>query len=150
MRNRQKFLAVLLTVSTAVSGIAIPAYDVMAYEAVQEAVCELTDPAVEEVKLPEEDGEYVVYMENNKADEVSIADDAYELSGDNSAEVILETDLSAQQMEQLDEWSGQEEIYIEENIFLTGASGMCDANNGAENDEEENEDDDETDASDLA
>lgn len=150
MRNRKKFLAVLLAVSTAVSGIAVPTCNVRADDAAWEADCEPTDPVVETAELPEEDGEYVVYMENNQADEVSLADDAYELSGDNSAEVVLETDLSASQMEQLDELSGQEEIYIEENIFLTGASCMSDENNEMDCDEEEDYEDDDTDASDLA
>lgn len=122
MKNRNRYLATLLTVSTIVSGITLPSSDVRAEQTGQETECEVIDPAVVEPELPETDSEYVVYMENSQPKEVSFADDTYELSSDNSAEIVLETDLSEKQLEQLEELSGQEEIYVEENIFLTGAS----------------------------
>ena len=122
MKNRNRYLAMLLTVSTIVSGFTLPSSDVRAEQTGQETECEVIDPAVVEPELPETDSEYVVYMENSQPKEVSFADDTYELSSDNSAEIVFETDLSEKQLEQLEELSGQEEIYVEENIFLTGAS----------------------------
>lgn len=122
MKNRNRYLATLLTVSTIVSSITLPSSDVRAEQTGQETECEVIDPAVVEPELPETDSEYVVYMENSQPKEVSFADDTYELSSDNSAEIVLETDLSEKQLEQLEELNGQEEIYVEENIFLTGAS----------------------------
>lgn len=95
-----------------------------------------TAGVVEVAELPDEDGDYVVYMESDRTDEVSFTDEAYEINTDSPA-VILETDLSAAQLDQLEELSGQEEeVYVEENIFLTGASGSIDLD---ETDIEEND-----------
>ncbi len=122
MKKRKRFWAVLLAASTMMSGIIIPTSDVRADLKEQDTEDEPITPAVVEAELPEADGEYVIYMEDSRPNEVSFVDDTYELSGSNSEETVLEADLSQNQLNQLEELSGQEEIYVEENIFLTGAA----------------------------
>ena len=122
MKKRKRFWAVLLAASTMMSGIIIPTSNVKAELKEQDTEDEPITPAVVEAELPEADGEYVIYMEDSRPNEVSFVDDTYELSGSNSEETVLEADLSQNQLNQLEELSGQEEIYVEENIFLTGAA----------------------------
>ncbi len=122
MKKRKRFFAVLLAASTMMSGIIIPTSDVRSDQKEQDTENEPIASAVVEAELPEADGEYVIYMEDSWPNEVSLTDNTYELSGSSSEETILEANLSQNQLIQLEELNGQEEIYVEENIFLTGAA----------------------------
>lgn len=137
MRSKRKFWALALVVTLGITSVATP----ISGKEVDEDIRQMSqsdmqsgdmkledvdigsmDPAVEEVDLPKENGKYVIYMEDDYADEVSLINDVYEITTD-SQEVIVETDLSAVQFEHLEELSNlEEEVYVEENIFLTGAS----------------------------
>lgn len=119
MRNRKrrsKILALTLAVSVGTAGISVPDYDVKAAEDMEQILQQdsyadehgETDGVVEVTELPAEDGEYVVYMDCDITGKISFADEAYEIPNDSPA-VVLETDLSAAQLDQLEELSGQEE-----------------------------------------
>ncbi len=138
MRDKGRFMAVILAAAMTVANIVVPADAVRAEEYADEAISAMTEEEITEfavsdeaaavadgvelVDLPTEDGAYVVYMETDITDEVSIGDEVQEIAVE-APEVIVETDLTAVQARELQILSSQsEEIYIEENIFLEGAS----------------------------
>lgn len=138
MRDKGRFMAVILAAAMAVANIVVPADAVRAEEYADEAISAMTEEEITEyavsdeaaavadgvelVDLPTDDGAYVVYMETDITDEVSIGDEVQEIAVE-APEVIVETDLTAVQARELQILSSQsEEIYIEENIFLEGAS----------------------------
>lgn len=138
MKNKRKFWALILAMSMSVTSITVPVYGAEDVSLVlcQEDESESMDAAVEIAELPDEDGKYVVYMENDRTDEVPLPNDLHELAAD-SSEVVLETDLTTAQLEQLKELSSQNgEVYVEENVFLMGASSDASDTVGMEETEE--------------
>ena len=92
----------------------------MTEEEIEEAA--MASDGVEIVDLPESDGDYLIYMEPEAAETVSIQNEVQEIAAD-SPELIVEADLSAAEARELEAKSIQsEEIYIEKNIYLDGAS----------------------------
>ena len=153
MTNKRTITAVVLMVSMTATNILMPADAVRAGENTDAAVFarteeEITDYAVSEeaaavadgvelVDLPAEDGAYVVYMETDITADISLGDEVQEIA-DWASETIVETDLSASQARELEIRSSQsEEIYIEENIFLEGASSDTFASKPAEWEEDD-------------
>ena len=153
MTNKRTIAAVVLMVSMTATNILMPADAVRAGENTDAAVFarteeEITDYAVSEeaaavadgvelVDLPAEDGAYVVYMETDITADISLGDEVQEIA-DWASETIVETDLSASQARELEIRSSQsEEIYIEENIFLEGASSDTFASKPAEWEEDD-------------
>lgn len=141
MGKKRNLLSLALAVSMCVTSVTVPAFGAEMPEdtgrisqpdmdsdgsVLEDMEYEIMHPVVEEVELPDEDGAYVIYMENDRANKVSLTDDAYEITTD-SPEVILETDLSAVQLDQLEALRVQEEeVYVEENILLEGATAAFD------------------------
>lgn len=129
MKNRKRFLACMLATALCVSNFAVPDNRVYAME---EAMEKMTEEEIEEaaavadgveiVELPKEDGDYVVYMGSDVADEISIENEVQEIA-ETVPEVIVETDLSAEQVKELEMQDNMlDEIYVEENFYLEGAS----------------------------
>ena len=142
MKNRRKATAAMLAAAIAVSSILMPASPIhaggnqeapststteklpapsdMTEEEMEEAV--MAADGVEITNLPEEDGDYLIYMEPEAAEAVLIENEVQEIAA-GSPEVIVETDLLAAEVRELEILSRQTEaVYIEENIYLDGAS----------------------------
>ncbi len=131
MKNKKRFLAVALVGAMAITGIVIPGDALKAAEfanmtgtdeeEMEKAIA--AGDGVELAELPDKDGTYIVYMETDVTDKVSIGDEVQEIAAE-APEVIVETDLTTEQVQELELLSRQyEELYIEENFFLEG--GVC-------------------------
>ena len=143
MKIRKRALAALLAAVMAVTGALLPTNPVQAEESQAASQTGLTEelPAapsamteeeieeaamaadgVEITHLPEADGDYLVYMKPEAAGAVSIQNEVQEIAAE-APEVIVEADLSAAEARELKKLSSQTEaVYIEENIYLDGAS----------------------------
>ena len=143
MKNRKRALAAILATVMAVTGVLLPTNPVQAEESQAASQTGLTEelPAapsamteeeieeaamaadgVEITDLPEADGDYLVYMKPEAAGAVSIQNEVQEIAAE-APEVIVEADLSTAEARELKKLSSQTEaVYIEENIYLDGAS----------------------------
>ncbi len=143
MKNRKNATAAILAAAMAVTGTLLPASHIWAEgnqttfqnditEKLPAMPSDMTEEEIEKaamaadgaeiIDLPEKDGDYLIYMEPEAAETTLIQNEVQEIAAE-APEIIVEADLSAAEARELEAQSRQsEEIYIEENIYLDGAS----------------------------